>query len=495
MLTLEVPASIWIVVIILLGLFIIEGFYLAKRQKSMTDYYVAGFRIPPWALGIALAATVMSGWGYVGGPGSFYAHGFQIMLIIEICVLLGYGLSYLLLSRPMRELAETHGALTVPDLGEILYGSKHLRFALSVGIILGVIGYLTAQYTAMGMVLSMIFPISPTVGITIGMIIIVGYCVLGGHEAAIWTSTWQGIVMVGASFLFIGSVIKIGGFEHMFTTLNTKVSPNFASLGAVPIQQWISYIMIFTLGMCALPHSITKFYTISKKEFLIVALIATLIFDSVMVMFEFSGTLTKYGVLELGWPEPPKPDMAVGVFVLKMFPNLLGGVIFGAMVAAILSTADSFLILASSSFARDIYQQWLWPLYIKKEKYAFNELKLARIATAVIGVLVYFFALGQVTMIVFLGILGWSLFVCTILVPINAGLFWKKANKGGAIAATWVGIVTCGVLGLSEILYKSNFWLSAGAWGIIASAIAFLIGNYIYSQRTQKNIEMKVASA
>jgi Na+/proline symporter len=187
--------------------------------------------------------------------------------------------------------------------------------------------------------------------------------------------------------------------------------------------------------------------------------------------------------------------MAVGVFVLKAFPNLLGGLIFGAMVAAILSTADSFLILASSSFARDLYQQWLWPLYIKKEKYAFNELKLARIATAVIGILVYFIALKRITMIVFLGILGWSIFVSTIFVPIMGGLFWRKANKGGGILATWVGIIMCVGLGLLEILKNYDFWLTAGAWGVIASAIAFLIGNNIYSRRTKRSLEMKEAAA
>src|SRR6056297_795333 len=101
-----------------------------------------------------------------------------------------------------------------------------------------------------------------------------------------------------------------------------------------------------------LPHMSTNFYTINKKSMLKWALPTLLIVYSMMFLFEFMGMATRYGVVELGWPALQNPDQASSLFITQVFPPVIQGVLFAAIVAAILSTADSFLIVGSSALSR-----------------------------------------------------------------------------------------------------------------------------------------------
>ena len=461
-------------------LYIGIGAFFARRQGSMKDFYIAGQRIPPYVVGFSIAAAVMSGWGYVGGPGAMYAGGMSTLPIIEVMVLGGYVLSFFLLARPLRQLASEHGAVTIPDLGEILYDSKLLRVLLAVGVIAGVIGYLSAQYLAITTIIESIFGIGHLETIFLSAAVITIYSTLGAKESAMWTDFIQGVIMVLATFLAIGWVFSVGGFGEIFTTLSTSPEvgdPNFTAIfKGTPSVTFLSYALLFGLGIMGLPHMTTKFYTIRKKNMLKWALPTLLIVYSMMFLFEFMGMATRYGVVELGWPALENPDQASSLFITQVFPPVVQGILFAAIVAAILSTADSFLIVGSSAFSRDIYQKYIFPKYLGgKEKYAFDEVWLARGMTFVLGFVPALIIINPPTIIMWLGALGWGIFAASLMSVVVFGLHWNHANRYGAIGAVVVGLIVSVGGGILNVGYDVDLVLHPGAWGVVLSVITMIV--------------------
>jgi Na+/proline symporter len=188
------------------------------------------------------------------------------------------------------------------------------------------------------------------------------------------------------------------------------------------------------------------------------------------------GMATRYGVVELGWPALENPDQASSLFITQVFPPVVQGILFAAIVAAILSTADSFLIVGSSAFSRDIYQKYIFPKYLGgKEKYAFDEVWLARGMTFVLGFVPALIIINPPTIIMWLGALGWGIFAASLMSVVVFGLHWNHANRYGAIGAVVVGLIVSVGGGILNVGYDVDLVLHPGAWGVVLSVITMIV--------------------
>ncbi len=134
--------------------------------------------------------------------------------------------------------------------------------------------------------------------------------------------------------------------------------------------------------------------------------------------------VNQYGVLELGWPALADPDQTTLLFIGMTFPAALQEIMFSVMVAAILSTTNSFLLTGSSAVARDIYQRWLWPTLLKASpKYAYSEINISRVATLLFAFIPLLVVLNPPTLVIWLGALGWGILASCSLFPILFGFY------------------------------------------------------------------------
>jgi len=481
----SLSTQLWLIGSILLVTAI--GLYFSRKMLTKEDFYIAGMKIPAPVVAFSMAATSMSGWGYVGGPGGMFEDGMGAMPILEVSALLGILCSYFIIASPMRQLAETHGALTAPDLGEILYKSQAVRLVFASGVIIGVTAYLAANFLAVGTVIHLVFGVPELWGLFIGASVVIFYSLAGGQSGAMWVDFIQGVIMVFGAILAIYFIYaNLGGYGHVLESLasSDQVAENYLSIFRDNYLMIFSYIVVFGIGYMGLPQILTKFYTIKSRNFLKWALPMTLVVYSLMFSFEFTGLATRYGVISLGWPEVGNSDNSVYVFINELFPAALQGVLYAVIVSAILSTANSLIVVGGSAFALDIYQRWFWPRMLKSNpRYDFNEVRLARIGALIFSLIAIVMVIDPPALIVWIGALGWGIMAATILVPVLAGLYWKRATAQGAFLAGIMGLVVSLTTGIADVGYDIEIYAHSGFWGIVASLVTMGLVSLMTSRR------------
>lgn len=419
------------------------GLWAAIRTRTHTDFYVAGRGVGVIAIGLATMSSAVSGFSFIGGPGIQYAFGFgTLMLVIPVAG--SFAITWYLLAKRMRLLAEARSTITIPDAIHARYDSNVARGLAAIAILLGVVGYLATQTLAMGLMLSRIFDIALPWGVVIGVTIVALYAVGGGMIAGIYTDVVQGGVMAVASVAIFWLALDVGGgMGNMVTTIAVDeaswVGP-FGSLGAVVAIGWY---FVFGLGLLGQPHVLHKFYMIRDPKRMkwgaaiaaVAAMLTTLVWLAV-------GTVMKY--LEVkGEVSLSAPDQAAPVFMLQFAPPLLAGLFFAGVAAASMSTADSFLNIGAAAITRDL------PLAFGHVPGEAAQLLWGRIVTLLLALLGGTSALVSGELVAIIGIFGWGMFAATLAAPLALGLNWERATKEAAILAILTGAVLQAVLELN----------------------------------------------
>ncbi|WP_066172606.1 sodium/proline symporter [Bacillus marinisedimentorum] len=465
---------ILVIGILYLLVILVIGLFSMKHQKDMDTYYTGGRRFGPWLIALAVSSTTMSGYGFIGLTGLVYQHGYAIFTI-GIFATAGIFVSFLVLAKPMRRITQRFGALTIPDLLEIRYNSKAVRAITALAILGGAIGYQMAQYKALGNMLQTVLGVDYKLALFIGVAILTVYVVAGGMISAIWTDFIQMIVMVaGALIVFIGGMKLVGGMSQMNAELGA-MNPDFVqayhTTGPIGIFAFISYFFIYVIGHQGQPHVVSKFYMIRKISMLKWAAIIAASTYGVTALLWFVGLYTKVMVGRGEMAQPASPDMVAPMFIEQFFPPVIAGLIFAAVMAAIMSTSEAFLLVASSSIVRDIYQQ-----IIKKGEMlsAKKELALSRWVTLAIIVLTFLLSLNPPDLVGWLGNASWGIFAASLFPVLSIGLLWKRATKTAAIWSSALGFIFS--LGLYILKVKEVYVpaLDTGALAMIISAVSLV---------------------
>ncbi|MBD3366967.1 MAG: sodium/solute symporter [Candidatus Eisenbacteria bacterium] len=440
-----------------LFLVVVVGLIAFRFTKTLADFLLAGRRLGAWVVAFSERASGESAWLLIGLPGLALASGFSAIWSSIGCAI-GIFASWTLVARRLREQTEKLGALTLPDYFEARFrDSSHVLRIVSMAIIVFFFTfYVSAQFLAAGKVLHTTFGLEPLWGMAIGAIIILFYTIMGGFFAVAWTDLVQGILMAFAMIILpVAAWIEMGGTAGIAERI-AAVDPDLLTVtGGETGRSLIMGLVIGSLGIglgyVGQPHLLTRFMAIRRSKDLRKG---TLIAMSWVVIAFWGAVLVGIAGLAYFGPDALTDSEHVMPEVAKAFlPAGLAGVIISAAIAAMMSTADSQLLVATSALSEDIYHQ-----LVNREASQRRLVALSRIGTLVIGAVAFILARRAEETVYWFVLYAWAGLGAAFGPGMVLSLWWKRTTKWGVLAGMIVGAATSviwhNVEALKEIVYE-----------------------------------------
>ena len=446
------------------------GVWAMRRTHSSADFFVAGRSLGMVVMAIATMASIMSGFGFVGGPGLVYESGMS-SLWMTFPATIGFTLSWVLLGKRLRLLAECREILTLPDAVAVRYGGRWPRVMMALALVLGVVGYLGTQVMATGVVLVAVLDVSLPVALLIGLGILGFYTVAGGILAGVYNDLFQGIVMMFASGAVLYYALQSGGgLTHISQSLQAVDPKLIGSWGTRGPLTALSWYLIFGLGWMGQPHGITKFLMLKNpRDLRWGALLTGLVYMICSLLWMSIGLAMRSLVQTGGQKALATPDLAAPIFLMHYTPAIVAGVVFAGLLAAIMSTANSFLNIGAAALVRDVPIAWTGRTLPR-------ELFWSRVATVVLLVISAVFALYMENLVALLGTFGWGTFAAAIVPPVAIGMNWKRATGAACVASIASSLVLNFTLELAarHKLYSLPHGMNVGAFSLLVSLVVFI---------------------
>ena len=418
---------------------LILGAWGSRDSKSIAGYYVAGKQLPSWVIAFSSNSTGESAWLLLGLTGMGYLVGIHAMWIV-LGEVLGVALAWTMVALPFKEYTDRYDSITVPDYLESRFQDRRhvLRIVSFVIIFSMVTAYTAAQLTASGKAFSSFLGTRYTDGVLIGTVVILFYTSVGGFKAVAYSDLLQGLLMFGGLLVLpIVGIVAVGGWGELTSQLQSTDPNLLLPLGELgpSIEGWLSALGFVGIGFAFLgaPHLLTRFIAAKDREQIVkggrIAVVCIIVFDMGAVLSGMAGRVLFPGLAD---PETILPTMSV-----ELFPAFFTGIFLVIVLAAIMSTADSLLLLASSALVRDVIQKTLRP-QISEEHLALY----GKLATVVIGSAALILALGEVRMIFWFVLFAWSGLASAFTPVVLCSLFWKRTTFADALAGMLAGFLT-----------------------------------------------------
>jgi sodium/proline symporter len=439
------------------------GASFLKKSGSLSDYFLGGRKLNPWVAALSAQASDMSGWLLMGLPGAVYAFGTgQVWIAAGLAA--GTMLNWALVARRLRRYTITaKDAITIPQYFENRFrDSSHiLRIASAVFIIIFFAVYTASGFVACGTLFSQVFGIDYQIALAIGALIILIYTFLGGFFAVCWTDFLQGLLMLCALLAvpIIALGILSGGNGEPSGNLPPGFLNSFTGAAGKPLTP-VSLIsqLAWGLGYFGMPHILVRFMAIKEET----AVKRAAIIAGVWVVLCLGLAVLVGAVGALFVPGLEDSETVFIQMIQKIFMNenavirlpLLGGLFLCGILAAIMSTADSQLLVTASSLTSDIYKG-----SINQKASNTHLMWFSRGAVIAVAVAAYFIATDSTSSIMGLVSNAWSGFGSAFGALILLSLYWQRVNRPGAAA----GIISGG---LTVIIwdYIPLFKTPEGTW-------------------------------
>lgn len=475
--------ALYFVLIVGVGIYF---FFKEKHDESQENYFLGGRQMGPWVTAMSAQASDMSAWLLMGLPGSILAFGFGQMWI-GIGLGLGTALNWIFVAKRLRKFSKAaNDAITVPQY----LGNRFLSKSNTLQVICAIIFfvcftiYVASAYVAGASVFTTIFPnLSTQTAMLIFAIAMLLITFFGGFKAVCWTDFFQGLLMF---FALLAVPIVVVLTKELDTAALDIVYSYKDSISGEMIEctfgtgvfdaSWQEIISGLTwgLGYFGMPHILVRFMSIEKPS--MVKKSATMAIIWVIVTLGCACLIAYFGRMFLAEDllADGSQKMVFIEFARRLFPSFLAGVLMAAIIAASMSTADSQLLVASSSFTSDIYK----PI-IRKEASEKEILWVGRIVVIIVAVIAYFIASSKgegAQAIMNLVENAWAGFGSSFGPVILLSLFWKRLTYKGAIA---------GVVGgaLVDVLWYNLLSGSTGIYelfpGFIAGMLCAIIASLI----------------
>ena len=445
------------------------GVWAMRRTSSTADFFLAGKSIGPIVLVMATISSVMSGFGFVGGPGLVYESGSSSLWMVFVATF-SLPVAFMLTGKRLRLLVEVRDVLTLPGAVGARYGGRAPALAMSVALILGVLGYLGTQVLAIGTVLTAVLGINLISALAIGLGVLAFYSIAGGIVAGVYTDLFQGVLMLGAAIAVLLRCLEVGGGMAAISETLWAMDPEYIGpWGTRGDLAALSWMLLFGIGAAGQPHAITKLMMLKDIRQLKWSALATGASYVILAMLWMGIGLAMRTLVTRGdHPALENPDLAAPQFLLHYTPELLAGIVFAGLLAAIMSTADSFLNLGAAAIVRDI------PIAIRGKPLG-HELFWCRMATGALLLLSAVFALYMENLIALLGTFGWGTFAAAIVPSVCIGMNWKRATGQACVVSIAVSVVLNFVLEVSA--RHGNPLLPPG---LAVGAVALLVSTSIF---------------
>jgi sodium/proline symporter len=482
----ENQLQIILVMVIYLTLLISWGIYQGRKVRSGSDYAIAGRKLPGWVAALSERATGESSWALLGLPGAAYAMGLTEIWTAIGCVT-GIITAWILLAWRLRDEAEKYNVTTFTEYISVKHGEtgRILRLISSFAIVFFFFFYVGAQFLGGGKTLHTLFGLKPGIGVLVTAAVIVPYTIYGGFRSVVYTDVIQAIIMIIT--LIIGPVVGIiyilndhstfasGITEALVMSGDTYTSLTGAAKGfgaGILITGGFSWFFGYLGGQ---PQLSTRFMAIRSsaqaKKARKIGIAWTIVAYIGALMLGWIG-IAIFGPAGLSDPEYVMPSV-----ILKLFPPAIASILITGAIAAMISTADSLLILSATELSESM---------IRKENKShgkaliFRTLRKHRITTALLAVIALALSYVSPSKLIFtLVSYVWAGIGCTFSVVILFTLFWQKFHGRAALITIIAGILF------------TVFWISGGFeqhYKVSDSKTEFLVSQNIISNDEKESL-------
>lgn len=455
--------------IVMLGI----GLYAYKLTSNSEDYFLGGRSLGPWPTAISAGASDMSGWLLLGLPGYAFASGMEAIWLGG-GLLLGTWLNWLLCAKRLRTYSiQAENSLTIPHFLATRFQdkSKLIQTISAAFILLFFLFYTSSGLVAGGKLFETVFHIDYRYAVAIGTLCVVSYTLFGGFLAVAWTDLVQGLMMA-AALVIVPLVAIDGSWSDLPNTLATK-NPALLDIWNNVKGQPLSFVGIISLiawglGYFGQPHILARFKASrSNKDIKTARRIAvswTVLSMAGALAIGLSGIAYVDNHLGGTLADPEKIFM---ILVNAVFHPVVAGILLAAILAAIMSTADSQLLVSSSALAEDFYKQ-----LINKNASQKEIVNVGRFAVIAISIIALVLAMNPNSSVLGLVSYAWAGFGAAFGPAILLSLFWRNMNRNGALAGIIVGGVTIVVW---KQLHGGIFDLYEIVPGFIFSTLAIIV--------------------
>jgi sodium/proline symporter len=439
------------------------GYTASRSTYSPNDFFLADRSLKAWVTAISSTASSESAWAVMGTVGLAYKDGLSALWFFPGC-LLGYALNWFFIAERLREYSRQKGSLTIPDYLETHFNdhTHTLRITSVIIIFACMMAYIAAQFLAIGKTFDAIFDISHLVSIPIGGAIVIFYTMMGGFRAVAWTDFIQGLLMViGLVVLSITAAIEVGGFSAISQKVNSLAPTALTWMGGKTTTVFLGSmigLLGIGLGYPGQPHVITRY--MAAKDINAIKQGTWIAFGWGILMYSSAILLGICG--KVLFPELSDPEHLYPTAAEHLLPVFLTAFVMTSLLAAIMSTISSQLIVAASAIAHDIYSK-----IITNALNASQILTVSRLTIFFIGLGAMLVALNDIDMIFWFVLFAWSGLGASFGPVILFTLYYKKTSREGAVGGILTGFLTTiiwKVTGLSDsIIYElvPAFFLSS----------------------------------
>ncbi|MHB1395018.1 MAG: sodium/proline symporter [Clostridia bacterium] len=485
--SLQILIAMVLYVVVVIGI----GVYYSKRASESSDNYLIGGRsLGPWVVAMGAEASDMSGWLLMGLPGVAYWFGFSDAAWTAIGLGIGTYFNWLFVARRLRTYSHIAGdSITIPDFISNRYKEekKIIMTIAALFILVFFSVYAASCFVTVGKLFSTLFGIKYVYMMIAGALFVVFYTFIGGFLAESASDFMQGIVMFFAlSAVLIAGISAAGGISAVIE--NAKAIPGFFDFFGIAqptlvngIQQigeagkplfgeagsygllTIISTLSWGLGYFGMPQVLLKFMAIKKSSDLKLSRRIAIIW----VAISLTAAVAIGMIGRVLYPAALLTQSASeSVFILmstNFFVPLFAGIVMAGILAATISSSDSYLLIAASAFSKNIYQG-----IMKKEASDKAILYVSRVTLVVIAVIAMIIAIDENSIIFKVVSFAWAGFGATFGPIMLFSLFWKRTTRTGAIAGMLAG-------GGMVFIWKLILKPMGGVFGIYELFPAFVV--------------------
>ncbi|WP_322529051.1 sodium/proline symporter PutP [Salinicola sp. LHM] len=432
----SVVISFAIYLVLMLGI----GIYFYLSTRDLSDYILGGRNLPAGVAALSAGASDLSGWALMGLPGAIFSGGLS-QAWMAVWTLVGVYLNWSLIAARLRVFTEAAGnALTVPDYFEARFVDRQriLRTVSSIVMLVFFTFYVSAGLVGGAVLFESLFHVDYLVALWVGAAVIVSYTFLGGFLAASWTDLVQGLMMAAAllvvAIMTLLALINGGSFAESSSAADiaplSGLMEGMTVVGMLSLSGW-------AIGYCGQPHVVVRFMALRRREDVKISRRIAMIWSTITM-----GSAVAVGALGYYWFNGGLEN-SERVFILLsnvMLNPWVAGFVLAGVLAAIMSTVDSQLLVCSSTLAEDIYRGFLRPAASQREL-----IWLSRLSVLAVALLATAMANDPDSSILDLVSYAWGGFGAAFGPVILLSLFWRNMSRNGAVAGLVVGALTVAI--------------------------------------------------
>jgi sodium/proline symporter len=416
---------------------LVLGILAYRSTTNLSDYVLGGRRLGPGVAALSAGASDMSGWLLLGLPGAVYVSGLG-EIWIAVGLIAGALLNWLFVAGRLRRFTQmARDSLTIPDFLENRFGDRTrlLRVISALVILVFFTLYISAGLVGGGLLFQTSFGMEYRTALLVGAVVIISYTFLGGFLAVSWTDFLQGLLMfltllVVPMFL----VVLVGGWGTVHAEIHV-LDPGYNSILQGMTALGIVSLLAWGLGYFGQPHILARFMAIRSERDVPMA---TLIGMSWMILALVGAIATGYLGIAYFSDTPLADGETVLIELIRvLFNPWVAGVLMAAILAAIMSTIDSQLLVSASALTNDFYKGMIRAGASDREL-----VWVSRGAVIVVSIVALLLALNPEAGVLDLVAYAWGGFGAAFGPVIILSLYWSRMNRNGALAGMVVGAIT-----------------------------------------------------